>query len=182
MLDTANGGQFGIRGNLTNSAGLVLGTRVTLPQATFGSNLTSTGNQGIDGVSVYQLGNFTQTSSGTLTVGLLPALVRVVDPAFSGTSFSTEPLAVQQVLFSQGLFTTPAKAFGAAFAGLSPSFVTVDGDLALAGSVNLLTPRGGLILNGQALDLFSVSGKITNTATVTTGPAAPTTLNVLPGG
>jgi uncharacterized protein with beta-barrel porin domain len=169
QLDTADGGQFGIRGDLTNSATLVLGTRVNLIPSLFGSNLTSVGTQAIDGVNVYEKGNFTQTGTGNLVVGMMPALVRVYDPSINGTAVSNEPLGVQTVLYSQGLFTTPAKAFGAAFTELSPSFVTVDGNLSLAGKVTVLTPRGGLFLNGQSMDLFSVSGTVTKSATVDAG-------------
>jgi len=169
QLDTAEGGQFGIRGDLTNSATLVLGTRVNLIPSLFGSNLTSIGTQAIDGVNVYEKGNFTQTGTGNLVVGMMPALVRASDPSISGLAYSNEPLGVQTVAYSQGLFTTPDKLYGPSFTTLSPSFVTVDGNLNLAGKVTVLTPRGGLFLNGQSMDLFSVSGTVTKSATVDAG-------------
>ncbi len=164
QLDTASAdGVFGIRGNVVNNAGLVLGSRVTLPAPLFGTNATVTA---IDGVEVYQLGNFTQSGSGTLTVGIMPTLVRVSDPAFSSVSFSTSPLAVQQVGLASGLFTTPQNAFGQAFTDLGTGFLTLDGNLNLAGTVQLVSPTGGLFTDGQRVDIASVSGTVSATAAV----------------
>lgn len=172
QLATDDGGVFGIRGDVKNAGSLVLGTRQTLVPTPFGSNLTSTATQTIAGVDVYQQGDFVQTSSGSLTVAMMPSLVRVVDPSINGSASSNEPLGVQQILFSQGLFTTPEKAFGSQYAALyAPSSWTIDGDLDLAGTVNVLMPKGGLFLDGQSLDLFSVSGDVTENATVATGTA-----------
>lgn len=50
---------FGIRGNVVNRASLVVGDRTS---------------QGVDGISVYQLGNFNQTSAGSLAIGITPTL------------------------------------------------------------------------------------------------------------
>lgn len=164
QLDTAtDDGQFGIRGNVVNNASLVLGSRVTIPAPLFGTNASVTA---IDGVDVYQLGNFTQSGTGTLTVGITPSLVRVSDPAFSGVSFSTNPLAVQQIGLSSGLFTTPENAFGQAFADLGTGFLTLDGNLNLAGTVQLVSPTGGLFTDGQRVDIASVSGTVSATAAV----------------
>lgn len=171
QLATSGGDTFGIRGDVQNDASLVLGTRVALLAQQFASNLTSLGTQGVDGVSIYQKGNFVQNASGSLTVGMMPSLVRVVDPSVSDVLLSNEPLGTQQVLYGQGLFTTPDKAWGSAYASLAPSSYTLDGDLTLNGSVNLVTPKGGLFLNGQSLDLFDVSGTVTENATVTTSQA-----------
>lgn len=170
QLATADDGVFGIRGDVSNAASLVLGTRQTLSPTLFGSNLTSTGTQTVAGVDVYQQGDFVQTSSGTLTVAMMPSLIRVIDPAINGVAISSEPLGVQQIQFAQGLFTTPENAFGSQFAGLyAPSSWTIDGNLDLAGKVNVLMPKGGLFLDGQSLDLFSVSGTVNENATVATG-------------
>ena len=166
QLATADGGVFGIRGDIANSAGLVLGSRVTLPAPLFGTNATVTA---IDGVEVYQNGDFTQTDSGTLSVGVTPTLVRVVDPAYSSVSLSTNPLAVQQIGLASGLFTTPENAFGQAFASLGTGFLTVDGNLDLGGTVQLMSPAGGLFTDGQTVDIASVSGAVTATADVTLG-------------
>lgn len=164
QLDTASDdGVFGIRGNVVNNAGLVLGSRVTLPAPLFGTNATV---GAIDGTEVYQQGNFTQSGSGTLTVGIVPTLVRVSDPAFSSLSFSTSPLAVQQVGLASGLFTTPQNAFGQAFTDLGTGFLTLDGNLNLGGTVQLVSPTGGLFTDGQRVDIASVSGTVSATANV----------------
>ena len=171
QLATGTDEVIGIRGNLTNAASLVLGTRVDIPPSLFASNLTSSGAQGIAGVAIEQKGNFTQTAAGSLTVGLMPSLVRVTDSSVNSTVLSTEPLATQQVMFSKGLFTTPENALGTAFGQLSPSSVKVDGDLVLNGSVRLVSPTGGIFTNGQSIDLFDVSGKVTENATAVSSAA-----------
>ena len=157
-------GVFGIRGNTINNAGLVLGSRVTIPAPLFGTNASF---QAIDGVEVYQNGNFTQSGTGTLTVGVTPTLVRVSNPAFSSVSLSTSPLAVQQIGLASGLFTTPETAFGQAFTDLGTGFLTVDGNLNLGGKVQLVSPTGGLFTDGQTVDIASVSGTVSATAGVT---------------
>jgi hypothetical protein len=156
-------GTFGIRGDVNNTATLVLGRLVNLPAPLFGSTATV---QGVSGIQIYQKGNFTQGAAGTLVVGLMPTLVRVVDPTLGNVTLSSNPLAVQQIQVAQGVFVTPKQAFGSAAAALTPSFVTLDGNLNLAGKVSVLTPVGGLFLGGQSLDLFSVSGTVANSATV----------------
>jgi len=171
QLATANDGVFGIRGDLVNNASLVLGTRVAIPQTLFASNLTNQGVEGVDGVSLYQLGNFTQTETGSLTVGIMPTLVRVVDPSVGDTVGSNEPLGVGNVQYGQGLFTTPEQAYGAAYGQLAPSSATIDGNLTLAGTIDLVAPTGGLFLDGQSLDLFSVSGEVDHTAASVDGAA-----------
>lgn len=154
---------FGLRGDLVNSAGLVLGSRVSLPAPLFGTNASITA---IDGVQVYQNGNYTQSSTGTLSVGVTPTLVRVADPRFSNTSTSTNPLAVQTIGLASGLFTTPENAFGQAFTNLGTGFLTVDGNMNLAGTVQLVSPTGGLFTDGQTVDIASVSGTVTTSANV----------------
>ncbi|MEC7818914.1 MAG: autotransporter outer membrane beta-barrel domain-containing protein [Pseudomonadota bacterium] len=154
---------FGIRGNAVNAASLVLGSRVELPAPLFGTNSSVTA---IDGVEVYQNGNFTQTGTGSLSVGVTPTLVRVSDPRFSSNSTSTNPLAFQSIGLASGLFTTPENAFGQAFANLGTSFLTVDGNMNLAGTVRLVSPTGGIFTDGQRVDIASVSGTVTTSANV----------------
>ncbi len=60
-----NSGVFGIRGNVENNAGLVLGLR------------TVNGTQSaVQGINLSVLGNFTNAAAGSLFVGANPALVR----------------------------------------------------------------------------------------------------------
>ncbi|MBS7671684.1 autotransporter domain-containing protein [Croceicoccus gelatinilyticus] len=163
---SSNGGPLGLRGDLVNSASLVLGQIVMLEQPQFGSNLVGEGLVAVDGVTIVQEGNFTQTDTGTLTLGVLPDLVRVFPSGVTGGT-SVDILGVQQIGVSQPLFTTIENAFGQAVS-LDDSFVAVDGDLDLAGTVNVLTPIGGIYADGATLDIMSVTGTVTNTATVDT--------------
>src|SRR3546814_3343733 len=71
-----NGAEFGIRGNINNSATLVLGRRITPGQNLFGNSLVGQ-TELIDGVTVRQVGDFTQQASGTIVAGITPTLVRV---------------------------------------------------------------------------------------------------------
>ncbi len=169
LATASDEGVFGIRGDIANSAGLVLGSRVSIPAPLFGINASVTA---IDGVEVYQNGDFVQSDSGTLSVGVTPTLVRVVDPAFSGVSTSTNPLAVQQIGLASGLFTTPETAFGQAFAGLGTGFLTIDGNLDLGGTVQLVSPTGGIFTDGQTVDIASVSGTVTTDAGVSVNSAS----------
>lgn len=158
-------GVFGIRGNVTNSGSLVLGQRVTLEPQLFANNLVSVGGQAIDGVAVYQNGNFAQTGTGTLVVGMAPALVRLTPQSVGTGTSAPDILGFGQVGVSRGFFTTLENVSG----GLGSSFVTIDGNLSLQGTVNVVAPRGGIFTGGQTLDLFSVSGTVTENATVNTG-------------
>ncbi|MEW4448958.1 autotransporter outer membrane beta-barrel domain-containing protein [Qipengyuania sp. JC766] len=169
LATASEDGVFGVRGDIANAAGLVLGSRVELPAPLFGTNASVTA---IDGVEVYQNGNFSQSATGTLSVGVTPTLVRVSDPAFGSVSTSTNPLAVQTIGLGSGLFTTPENAFGQAFAGLGTGFLTVDGDMNLSGTVALVSPTGGIFTNGQTVDIASVSGTLTQSATVDVNSAS----------
>lgn len=157
---------FGIRGDVENNATLVLGRRVELPQSLFLNNLVAPGTEVIAGIEIFQEGNFTQSEGGTLVVGVAPTLARStqteVTPGVSrglfGTSFTGVALAP---------FTT-AENSNVPFS--TPSFVELDGDLSLAGTVNLATTRGAIYVGGTSTDLFSVSGDVDYSgATVTDG-------------
>lgn len=157
---------FGIRGDVENNATLVLGRRVELPQSLFLNNLVAPGTEVIAGIEIRQEGNFTQSENGTLVVGVAPTLARStqteVAPGVSrglfGTSFTGVALAP---------FTT-AENSNVPFS--TPSFVELDGDLSLAGTVNLATTRGAIYVGGTSTDLFSVSGNVDYSgATVTDG-------------
>ncbi|QAY76310.1 autotransporter outer membrane beta-barrel domain-containing protein [Sphingosinicella sp. BN140058] len=140
---------FGIRGNVQNDATLVLGRRVAV----------SAGTEVIEGIDVYQLGNFTQSGTGTLVFGMTPTLVRVIAPNATGGAPGDlfDPAALG--------FTTPANS---QVPVSTPSTLTVDGNVSLAGTVQVATTRGALYLDGTTTDLFNVSGTFTNNATVTT--------------
>jgi uncharacterized protein YhjY with autotransporter beta-barrel domain len=158
-------GVFGLRGDLINSATLVLGERVTIAPQLFANNLVSLGGRAIDGIEIYQQGNFTQTGSGTIVVGMAPALVRLFPQTVGTGTSAPDILGFGGAGVSQGFFTTLDNVFDE----LGNSFVTIDGDLSLAGTVNVVAPRGGIFVDGQSLDLFSVSGTVTENASVSTG-------------
>lgn len=146
---TATANSFGIRGNVENNADLVVGRRIT--------NGTQTAIQGIN-VSV--VGNVTNTSAGNLIVGINPALVRANAPAAGTSPFAGTPAPFVALGATSGLPSTN-------------SFVRVDGDLTLAGTVAVQGSPGGLYEAGRAYDLFSVSGNYSNTGTVRSSFASP---------
>lgn len=167
-------GIFSIRGNLMNDATLVLGRRVTAPDDLFASNVVNQGLDAIAGLQVYQLGDFTQSETGTLVVGQVPSLMRYYNPTV-GTGYTTnEPLGVAGSSVSLGYFTTPERAFGNLFGEDSyyfqDSFVTLDGNLELHGTVELVGPGGGIYLDGETQDIFSVSGDVIADADVEGSP------------
>ena len=140
---TASAHSFGIRGNLDNNATLVVGRRIT--------NGAQTAIQGID-VSV--LGNVTNAQTGSLVVGVNPAFVRTNTPTAGASPFAGAPAP------TSGLSSTN-------------SFVRVDGNLTLAGTVQVQTSPGGLYEAGRAYDLFSVSGAYANTGTLRSTTGSP---------
>lgn len=172
-----NGGEdalFGIRGDLNNMATLVLGRRVSAPQDLFASNVVDQGLDAIAGLDIYQMGDFTQTPEGTLVIGHTPSLMRYYNPTV-GTGYTTnEPLGVAGASVSLGYFTTPEKAFGNLFGedyyNFDESFVTLDGNLELHGTVELVGPGGGIYVDGDMQDVFSVSGDVIADATVVGEP------------
>jgi hypothetical protein len=136
---TANANSFGIRGNVENSANLVLGRRTTNGSQT-----------AIQGINLSVLGNVTNQAAGNLIVGVNPAFVR------AGTS-------------------SPFVAFGPSSPGLAStnSFVRVDGNLNLAGTIAVQTQSGALYEAGRAYDLFSVSGTYSNSGSVRSSSGSP---------
>ncbi|MGV3771074.1 MAG: autotransporter domain-containing protein [Sphingobium phenoxybenzoativorans] len=133
-----NGGSnlFGIRGNVSNGATLVVGRL---------QSANANGIATVDGISAYVRGNFAQSASGTLVMGVTPVVQT------SGTAGGT---ALAQVV--------PAITPG--FVYSSPSFITVDGNLSLAGTVNVVTGSNGRFIAGTRADLFDVSGSVGVTA------------------
>ena len=72
-----------------------------------------------------------------------------------------------------GSAPTPAALTGAAALASTPSFLTVDGNLTLAGTVALPALSTGIFLSGRGPDVASVSGSFTNNATVASPFASP---------
>ncbi|MEL6797566.1 MAG: autotransporter outer membrane beta-barrel domain-containing protein, partial [Planctomycetota bacterium] len=151
---------FGIHGDVTNSGTLVLGTRIDVEPERFA---VDGGLQLINGVDVLHRGNYTQTSTGTLAVGILPSLVRVGlnEPAFDGGG-SEDPLSQLLVGVDNELFTTSEDLLGP-FGELSGS-IMVEGDVNLAGTVELVSPTRGIFVDGESVDFAMVTGTVTVSA------------------
>lgn len=139
---------FGIRGNVENNAGLVVGRRITDGSRT-----------AIQGINVSVVGNVTNAATGSLIVGVNPTLVR-------GGAPSADPF---------GTTLSPFVVAGATPSGLvsTNSFVRVDGNLNLAGAVAVEGVTGGLYEAGRAYDLFNVGGTFMNTGTLRSSFASP---------
>lgn len=146
---TAAANSFGIRGNVENNANLVVGRRITDGTQT-----------AIQGINVSVLGNVVNGAAGNLVVGVNPTLVRGA-PAAGGDPFGTTPASFV--------------AFGPNAPGLAStnSFVRVDGNLNLGGTIEVQTNPNGLYEAGRAYDLFSVGGTVANTATLRSSFASP---------
>jgi hypothetical protein len=115
-----------------------------------GRRVTNGSATAVQGINLSVLGNVTNAAAGNLIVGINPAFVRAS---------------------TQGPFV----AFGPNSPGLAStnSFVRVDGNLNLAGTVLVQGQPGGLYEAGRAYDLFSVSGGYTNTGTVRSNFGSP---------
>lgn len=114
-----------------------------------GRRITDGTQAAVYGINIAVSGNLTNAATGGLVVG--------VNPAFTHSN-AASPFAP----FGQ----TPGIAS-------TPSFVRVDGDLTLAGSVNIVAPTGGIYEAGRAYDLFSVGGAYANTGTVRSNIVSP---------
>lgn len=151
---------FGVKGNITNDATLVLGRRVPALTATVGDSLVSAGPETIDGISLYQKGNFTQNSTGTLVVNLNPSLVRYSPIDVSvGSSSGSEVLGPVAAGVNVYYFTTPS-ALGVS---QTNSTVEVDGNVSLAGKVALTVSKDSLFSDGDGYTLFTYTGEYDGT-------------------
>src|SRR3546814_8322794 len=150
-----NGAEFGIRGNINNSATLVLGRRITPGQNLFGNSLVGQ-TELIDGVTVRQVGDFTQQAGGTIVAGITPTLVRVYRSEVSDGSVLPEPLGPVAGGVYVGYFTTP-QALGYT---ADNSRVDITGNLDLAGKVAVNVYRDSLYANGDGYTLDRKSTRL----------------------
>ncbi|WP_174278849.1 hypothetical protein [Sphingomonas bacterium] len=154
-------GIFGIRGNVENNATLTLGRRVTDGSATV-----------LQGIAVRVDGNVTQGATGTLALAAAPALVRA-----NGTAVG--PLVASGILGfgGYGVALTPFVAYDPTTTNSlrsTPSALTVNGNLTLAGAVSVTTSPGAIYTAGRAQDLFTVSGTYSATGlTLNSGFSSP---------
>ncbi|MBM6575965.1 autotransporter outer membrane beta-barrel domain-containing protein [Microvirga sp. SRT01] len=137
---------FGIRGNVVNSGGtLLLGRRVT-------DGTTSV----VQGTNVRVDGNFTQAAGGTLSLAATPALVRI-----AGTQVGAQPADGILGFGGYGVALTPFVPFDPLATNQlrsTPSTLTVNGDLTLAGTVSIAAQPGAIYAAGRNADLITVSG------------------------
>jgi len=170
---------FSVNGNINNSATLVLGRRVPTFFQPFGTSLVSPGPEVIQGLTVDQFGNFIQTGTGTLVVGISPTLVRATT-VIAGSSVTNEPLGALSPTTVVNYFTTPAKFASICAASTTstscqtstPSLVNVTGNVNLAGKVAVDVNNNGLYSGGDSQVLFNYTGVGTTSAVVTTNVAS----------
>jgi hypothetical protein len=160
---------FGIRGNVTNNATLVIGRRVPNTPEPFGNSIVGIGPETIAGVTVTQVGNFTQGATGTLVAAVTPSLVRFGSVSLTPGGAASEPLGPVTGGVSIPFFTTPANA------GVIPaaSRVNVNGNLSLAGTVQAVVTRDSLFSDNDGYTLFTYTGTGTVSATVTPTISSP---------
>jgi trimeric autotransporter adhesin len=160
---------FGIRGNVTNNATLVLGRRVPNTQQTFGNSIVGIGPETIEGIRVTQVGNFTQSATGTIVAAVTPSLVRFGSVSLVPGGAAGEPLGAVTGGVSIPYFTSAANAGSV----ITPSRVNITGNLALAGNVQAVVTRDSLFRDGDGYTLFTYTGTGAVTATVTPTIASP---------
>jgi hypothetical protein len=114
-----------------------------------GRRITDGTQTAVRGINLAVGGNLANAATGNLVVGVNPAFTRV-NPAAPFAPFGQTP----------GIASVP-------------SFVRVDGNLALAGAVDVVAPVGGIYEAGRAYDLFNVGGTFTNTSTVRSSLGSP---------
>lgn len=153
---------FGIKGNINNDATLVIGRREPTVIRTVGNSIVSSGPEAIKGIEVYQQGNYTQSATGTTVVGVNPSLIRNGLTIANG---GTAPEVLGPITGGVGIpyFTTPENA--GVFS--TPSSVTVDGNLNLAGKVAVTVSKDSLYSTGDGYTLFTYTGTGDVTATAT---------------
>lgn len=143
---TTGASLFGIRGNVENTGGtLVLGRRVTDGATTV-----------LQGTSVRIDGNLTQAGTGTIALAATPALVRS-----NGTVVGALPAQGILGFGGYGVGLTPFVAYdpiSTASLRSTPSTLTVNGNVSLAGTVALATTPGAIYTAGRNMDLITVSG------------------------
>ncbi|KMS51535.1 hypothetical protein V474_04665 [Novosphingobium barchaimii LL02] len=160
---------FGIKGNINNDATLVLGRRAPTFIQSVGNSIVTPGPEAIKGIEVYQQGNYTQSASGTTVVGINPSLVRFGNLSVNNAGSSPEVLGPITGGVNVPYFTTPTNA--GVFS--TPSSVSVDGNLNLAGKVAVTVSKDSLYSTGDGYTLFTYTGTGDVTATAASSLASP---------
>lgn len=145
---------FGIKGNINNDATLVLGRRAPTSIQAVGNSIATPGLEAIKGIEIYQQGNYNQSATGTTVVGVNPSLVRFGSLSINNAGSSPEVLGPITGGVNVPYFTTPEKA--GVFS--TPTSVTIDGNLNLAGKVAVTVSKDSLYSTGDGYTLFSYTG------------------------
>ena len=154
---------FGIKGNINNDATLVLGRRAPTFIQSVGNSVVTPGPEAIKGIELYQQGNYNQSATGTTVVGVNPSLVRFGNLSVGNAGSSPEVLGPITGGMNVPYFTTPTNA--GVFS--TPSSVTVNGNLNLAGKVAVTVSKDSLYSTGDGYTLFTYTGTGNVTATAT---------------
>ena len=167
---------FGISGDINNSANIVIGRRVDIPQPVIGQNFISPGEQVIEGINVFQQGDYNQSASGTTTVGLNGTLTRFGPLGINTADVANSTLGPVSAFTEIPFFTVAGGANNTGAAGgigfgevpaSTSSHVEVDGDLNLAGTIALNVTQDSLFLTGDGAEIFSYTGAGNVSATAT---------------
>jgi hypothetical protein len=160
---------YGIDANVTNAGTFVLGALKALPSAPNLTSLLNPTNTVVSGVNVLVQGNFTQSSAGVLVAGVTPDLIRSA-PVTITPGLSTEVLGAGSIFVVNAPFTLPANS---TIPTSTPSFLKVNGNLSLAGSVSVAVNEGALYADGTSTPLIDATGAVSvSGATVTPNAAS----------
>lgn len=149
--------EFGISADVQNNAALVVGRSVDTDNTLVLDNLLADNDAQVDGIHVRQSGDFTQSSSGTLVIGMAPDLLRAA-PQASGTGSAPEPLGFVDFQVSTTAFTIPSES---GISTSTPSHISVNGNLTLNGTVTVAVNEGAIYTGGDGYELFRVTGDTT---------------------
>lgn len=163
---------IGIKGDINNSATLVLGRRTLISPASLGDSISSAGKEYISGVRIAQTGNYTQTDTGTTVAGISPSLVRSSPVTIgAGSTTGTEVLGPVGAAAQANYFTTPN--YGGSIQSTA-SRVDITGKLTLAGKVSVDITRDAIYSAGDGYTLFTYTDPASSvTATVDQSISSP---------
>lgn len=150
-----------IDGSVVNDSWLVAGSLESrLPPGApppLGS-LTSLGASEVMGNDLWITGDFTQSGTGTLAVGIAPGIERAVDGV--PFTFVNEPLGLPVFGLSRGPFGLPTT-------HMTTGAISVDGNTTLGGAVEVLVAEG-VYVSGEQQMILSTTGTVSGSASVTT--------------
>lgn len=159
--------EFGIRGNVNNDATLVIGRRV-IPGGIPALNGGAAQSSLISGINLLVQGNYNQSATGMTVVGIDGSLVRQFGAGTFGGGSGSTSLAPVNVFTDTSLFVATDQSN---VAQNRPSFVNVDGDLNLDGTIMVNVNPNTLYLDGDGQTIFAYTGNGAIGATASTSMA-----------